>query len=581
MKLNAFLVMTLIITPLLWGQERNTLRIKDIDLDEIKVAGFSLRSAGKISITAIGSGQKMEKGQEITFTGDPNQMFAYSWILNAKSREMVWRMTYENTRENKTVHFTRIYEGEISLPAGEYEVYYSAREPAFVIFDDGFFSLGKFFNKLFKNQDVYEETQSAWSIKISQVDDVVDKKSLQKYHQAIKEQAVVSMTGLSDSEFRQEGFKLKKPGRFQIYAIGESFKSETFDYGWIVNAENSEKIWESLPDKGEYAGGAEKNQLWKEIISLDPGSYWVYFIMDDSHSLDNWNSNPPYDPNFYGITLSGINGEFDPKSVEPLIKQKIFPIVELTRLGDDEFVQEGFKLSSPMQIRIYAIGEGRRGEMFDYGWIIDLETDEKIWEMTYNKTRNAGGTSKNRQVDEVITLAAGSYMVYYVTDGSHSFEDWNSTPPNNPSNWGITIYPADPRFNKENIQKIEEALLAENVIAQIIRVNDGRLYQERFELSENTNIRIYAMGEGDWDEMYDYGWIENARTGMKVWKMEYNETRWSGGDKKNRKVEQTIQLPPGRYVLFYNTDGSHSFNDWNADPPEDPIHYGISLYRVE
>jgi hypothetical protein len=201
--------------------------------------------------------------------------------------------------------------------------------------------------------------------------------------------------------------------------------------------------------------------------------------------------------------------------------------------------------------------------------------------MTYHKTRDAGGASKNRQVDEVITLAAGSYMVYYVTDGSHSYEDWNSTPPNNPANWGIMVYPADPKFNEANIQKIEKALLSENVIAQIIRVNDSRLYQERFELSENTDIRIYAIGEGDWDEMYDYGWIENASTGVKVWKMEYNETRWAGGDKKNRKVEQTIELPRGRYILFYNTDGSHSFNDWNADAPEDPIRYGISLYRAE
>jgi len=581
MKLTVYLAMILILNPLLWGQSRDRLRIDDIQLDEIRVAGFSLRTARDISIKAIGSGQKMEKDKSFSVMGDPNQMFAYPWILNAKTREMAWRMTLDNTQENKDVPFTRIFEGEVSLPAGEYEVYYSAREPAFVIFDDGFFSLGKFFNKLFKNKDIYEETQNAWYIEISQIDEVVDKSAIRKFHQAIKEQAVVSMTGLSDSEFRQEGFKLKKPGRFQIYTIGESYKSETFDYGWIVDAKNSEKIWESLPDKGVYAGGAQKNKLWKEIISLEPGSYWVYFVMDDSHSPDHWNSNPPYDPDFYGITISGLNGEYDPKSIEPLIKQKVTPILELTRLGDDEFVQEGFKLSTSMQIRIYALGEGRGGEMFDYGWIVDLETDEKIWEMTYNKTRNAGGADKNRLVDEVITLAAGSYMVYYMTDGSHSYADWNAAPPNNPANWGITIYPADPKFNKENIQKIEEALMAENVIAQIIRVKDGRLYQERFELTEPTRVRIYAIGEGDWDEMYDYGWIENAVSGVKVWKMDYQDTRWAGGGKKNRKVEQTMELPPGKYILFFNTDGSHSFNDWNDDAPNDPIHYGITVYEAE
>ena len=63
--------------------------------------------------------------------------------------------------------------------------------------------------------------------------------------------------------------------------------------------------------------------------------------------------------------------------------------------------------------------------------------------------------------------------------------------------------------------------------------------------------------------------------------MTYDETRWAGGAKKNRKVDEVIHLPAGKYLLFYNTDGSHSFNDWNADPPDDPIHYGITLYKTE
>jgi hypothetical protein len=303
--------------------------------------------------------------------------------------------------------------------------------------------------------------------------------------------------------------------------------------------------------------------------------------MDDSHSPDAWNANPPYDALFYGITITGIAGKFDPSSIKPLLKQKVLPIVEMIRVGDDDFQQEGFKLSAPMQIRIYAIGEGRRGEMFDYGWIVDLETNEKIWEMTYNRTRSAGGAAKNRLVDEVITLAAGSYLVSYITDGSHSFDNWNQSPPYNPANWGITIYPADPKFNKDNIQKLEDAALAENIIAQIIRVSAGRIYQERFELKRDSEVRVYAIGEGDWDEMYDFGWIESAEKGNKIWEMKYDETRWAGGAKKNRKVDQVIHLPAGKYILLYNTDDSHSFNDWNSDPPDDPFHYGITVYSVK
>ena len=52
-----------------------------------------------------------------------------------------------------------------------------------------------------------------------------------------------------------------------------------------------------------------------------------------------------------------------------------------------------------------------------------------------------------------------------------------------------------------------------------------------------------------------------------------------GGTSIGLLVVHSISLPPGEYELNYESDGSHSFNDWNDDPPEDRIHWGISLYR--
>ncbi len=581
MKAIHNLIILLMTVSISVAQTLRSVEITSIPLGEVKMAGFTLKSDKSVGVEAIGAGEKTKVPAKFTYMVDPNGLFAYAWIINAKSRDLVWRMTLKNTSRYKKSDYSRIFDGSVNLPRGEYEVYYSARVPDYAFFDDGFFSLGKLLDKLFKNEKWYEETQRDWHIRINDVDEEVDKNSILKYHKALQEQAVVSMTGLRNSEFRQEGFKLTAKGTFQIYAIGEAFNEEIFDYGWIVNANTSEKIWETLADKGKYGGGAEKNREWKETTTLEPGTYWVYFAMDGSHSPDNWNSNPPYDPDFYGITMTGVTGKFNPKSVERIIKQKIQPIIELTRLGNNESVEAGFKLIEPMQIRVYALGEGRGGEMFDYGWIVDLTTGERIWEMTFNRTRYAGGAEKNRMVDEIITLAAGSYMVHFVTDGSHSYFNWNSEKPNNPERWGITIYPADPKFNAENIQKLEAASLSGNIIAQIIRVSNGRVYQERFHLDKKTAVRIYAMGEGDWDEMYDYGWIENAETGTKVWKMAYDQTRWAGGARKNRKVEDFITLPAGNYILFYNTDDSHSFNNWNDDPPDDPYLYGITVYSME
>ena len=78
--------------------------------------------------------------------------------------------------------------------------------------------------------------------------------------------------------------------------------------------------------------------------------------------------------------------------------------------------------------------------MYDYGWIEDFNTGETVWEMKYDDTRRAGGDSKNRLFDGVIRLKAGDYIAHYRTDDSHAYKTWNSSPPRDRKNWGLTIY---------------------------------------------------------------------------------------------------------------------------------------------
>ncbi|MCK4754842.1 MAG: hypothetical protein KAS58_06385, partial [Calditrichia bacterium] len=91
-------------------------------------------------------------------------------------------------------------------------------------------------------------------------------------------------------------------------------------------------------------------------------------------------------------------------------------------------------------VRIYALGEGDRDEMYDYAWIEDYNTDRTVWKMRYRDTRKAGGASKNRLFDGTIRLKRGTYVVYYVSDDSHSYSEWNKDPPRDRTSWGITIY---------------------------------------------------------------------------------------------------------------------------------------------
>ena len=81
--------------------------------------------------------------------------------------------------------------------------------------------------------------------------------------------------------------------------------------------------------------------------------------------------------------------------------------------------------------------------------------------------------------------------------------------------------------------------------------------------------------------MADYGWIEDAKSGRRVWEMTYRTTEHAGGASKNRRFEGAIKLPAGNYVLRYETDGSHSFGNWNAAPPDDPEAWGITVSKAK
>jgi hypothetical protein len=216
--------------------------------------------------------------------------------------------------------------------------------------------------------------------------------------------------------------------------------------------------------------------------------------------------------------------------------------------------------------------------MADYGWIVNAKTRERVWEMDGRKTSHAGGASKNRLVDEIITLPKGNYLAYYETDGSHSYRDWNSDPPMDESHYGLSIYGWSNGFDSKSVASFSEGE-DENVIAQLIRVKDDRHVTKTFTIEEPTRVRIYAIGEGVDRDMADYGWIEDAKTGTTVWEMTYRMTEQAGGASKNREVSTTIMLEKGEYELHYRTDGSHAFNDWNDDPPEDRVHWGITVIK--
>jgi hypothetical protein len=549
--------------------------IDNLEDERIEFAGFTLNENKTIRIHAIGAGGDKEIKRTKNFQVDPSNMFAYAWILDARTRELIWRMTVSNTEGDWWDKNKREFSGSLDLPEGEYEVYYSTYKPSY--YQDGVLTPGKLFDRIFGGDDWWDESIDSWKIEISGVDETFSRSAVLKYQHAVKNSAIINLTEMGDGVNKRAGFSLLKPTMVKIYAIGEGFKGEMYDYGYIIDANTRDKIWEMRDPDTEYAGGAVKNRLTMDEIYLEAGDYIAYYRSDDNHSFEEWNANPPYDPQFWGLSISGVGENFSRDIISSYTERKVEPIIRLDRLGDYEQVSEGFSVLRPMKLRIYALGEGRNGRMFDYGWIEDARTGQRVWYMDYESTDEAGGAGKNRRFDGVIHFEPGSYIVHFITDDSHSYRDWNSDEPDDPKSWGIKIFTVGRNGDENYIRKYNPEQ-DKNIIVQLIRVRDDEHVRKQFTLNKDTDIRIYAIGEGEWEEMYDYAWIEDFRTGRIVWEMKYNKTRRAGGDSKNRLFDGTIHLDRGTYIAHYEADDSHAFGDWNASPPRDQNNWGITIY---
>ncbi len=553
------------------------LTIKDLKANDLERVTFSVSQSADVTIEAVGAGLK---------SGE--YLFAYPWIIDATSRQLVWSMQEEITDEVSDSKWLREYGDEITLRPGTYELIYYAGPPYYYFGDFGSGDLkellddiGGWFDKGSKDfpndDDIGDKLAPKYMVLLTSTSElrVVE-------HPEIR-QAPIRMVHPANDSYRKIDFSLSEDCNLEVYAIGEFAGSaeSMVDGGWIIDAKTHERIWEMTEDNTDHAGGAVKNRRFHEALPFKRGQFTAVYVTDDSHTWDDWNAPPPIDPEAWGLQIFPARETDAGKiQVQPAVATEM-PLLRITGIGDNELVSETFRLKESTPIRVYAIGEyDQYGDrMADYAWITRADDRTKIWAMSGDNTDPAGGASKNRQFDGLVDLSAGDYSVYYASDGSHSEgSGWNSSPPYDQKAYGVSLYAATPDFDRNSFALIEKAdVRTPGLLAGITEVGNDADETRRFTLASPTKVRIRAVGEGTRYEMVDYGWIEDARTGDVVWEMTYRKTSNAGGAEKNREVDQVILLDKGEYILHYESDDSHSFPDWNSDPPEDPMSWGITV----
>ncbi len=423
---------------------------------------------------------------------------------------------------------------------------------------------------------------------------------------AVSFSQTVKIDGIRPDQVATQGFKLSSPTKIKIEGSGAVFSDDwrlLVYYGWIINADSRKVVWH-LFDFMKETKANEANGIYDftSEMELPAGTYELYYAgMHDNESYHGWGDSwsvddfgDVIDKFFYSVDRerfqismvdelqikvsgSGVSAVDSKNSIERKASEAI---VSFNRVQDDVHLQQGFTLSDDAKIRLYAIGEGRKKEIYDYFWITDASTRERVYKMDYMNTSYAGGAKKNLVTDEVITLKKGSYVVHYVTDDSHSYERWNALPPDDLEFWGVTLWPATP----EDRKKVQPFVQPKGIssVVELAQVRNSELRSTGISLSKETQLRLLCLGEvGNDDTMVDYGWIADATTKEKVWRMKVYRSEHAGGAMKNRLVSEIITLPAGDYIVYYATDGSHAFGSWNDSKPHDEDLWGMTLWPVK
>ena len=378
------------------------------------------------------------------------------------------------------------------------------------------------------------------------------------------EHSVVQLKDFEQTEVKGAGFVLPTQVQIHIKALGcGSDKGLKFSgtsmgaYGWIINADTREEVWVMTMANTHRE---KDDRSCDEQISLPKGSYEVYFAAYAyfsnsaffSHTInidrrrDSTTGENTHKPGFFVWleNLLDIDVQKEWRShakqwgieilvpdqsaqVTPFNPPRHFDNVlyQAVRLGENEHNRQGFTVNAPMEIRIYALGEQTPGsDPVDYGWIIDSKSRKRIWDMAGHVLGRAGGDEKNVKFDGTVTFQPGDYILYYSTDDSHSFVDWNAAPPSDPYNYGITLIASGK--SDQNAFALSTPKEDQNVIVQLVRVGDSETRTASFQLKKDAKLHIYAIGErgNSRREMADYGWIMNTKTRDKVWTMDIDRT---------------------------------------------------------
>jgi len=134
--------------------------------------------------------------------------------------------------------------------------------------------------------------------------------------------AVVAILGIGDHQDLSKSFKVTANGNYLVFSSGEGTLAGMYDFAFLTAA-NSDTIWTARTYKeSRHSGGALKNRIQIQQVSLKAGNYVLHYKSDDSHSSLEWNDAAPDQPALYGTGLIEVKDQKERLMVEKSLQMK-------------------------------------------------------------------------------------------------------------------------------------------------------------------------------------------------------------------------------------------------------------------
>ena len=584
--------------------------IEDVDSESLHHRSLDVDRDVSISITGVGS---YEDDRAVP------PLAAYGWILDRNTREVVWSMDdAEDMIRGRGL--TAEVKDEIALEAGQYEVFFASYgnrvEGA---------ARRTLFGRITGGLD-WRNDEDYWYLVLDVLEGKeTDAKPVHRDREEAGkspgEMAIWSARTARNHTAEQFLFEVKTDTRVLVRCIGE-ITNDANDWGWIENVLTRERVWEFDRENSKPAGGLEQNRVSVSEIDLPTGIYLAAYTTDATHAFNDWRGNPPFDPFNWGMSIVPSGSADALAKFDPWENQE--PIVALMPSRNSEFKAITFTVDRPDRVMLYGLGEIKRSDRYDYGWIErapvtqqqDAEywedrtpnPDATVWQMEYNDSEPAGGDDSNRRSIAFLELNPDTYTLYYRTDDSHAYEDWRNGEPMQSDRWGVALFSLDKQSDafqvvrqlelnhaeKDDIEREVEAVIEVPIVTVPLPVNEELILAElnrqgnnvngkiSFEIDEDIPLRVIAAGEISLSgNRYDYGSIERSSNGEVVWELTRENSVPGGGDDANRFFDEVVSFSAGEYIVRFKSDATNAFGQFDSDPPEMPAAWGVTIARVE